>query len=164
MPAARTTDTPKAAEAFAAYVALGPGRTLRTLADQYVQQGRYKTAATALRIFADWSVRDRWQDRIRDVLTAEAERNLEEAAMLDAATFLQSSRLLYERMQYATREHADALVKMRESVRRPAPKLGTIDVKHSGTIKHAHHDMSHFTDDEIDALAAIAERRMVEAS
>lgn len=34
-----------------------------------------------------------------------------------------------------------------------------LDVNHSGTIRHAHKDMSAFTDDEIDRIAEIAERR-----
>lgn len=33
-----------------------------------------------------------------------------------------------------------------------------LTVNHGGTITHAHRDMSAFTDDEIDALAAVAER------
>ena len=118
----------KAEAAFADYVALGPGRTLRALADRYAQQNRYKTASTALGILSNWSVKYAWQQRIADASSARAEQLLREAADLDAETFLASSRLLNQRMRYATRDHADAIVKMRESVRKPQPKGASVNV------------------------------------
>lgn len=43
-------------------------------------------------------------------------------------------------------------------------KTENVNVTHGGLVKHAHHNMSAFTDDEIESLAAIAERRLVEAN
>ena len=117
--------TPKAAAAFDEYVALGDDRSLELLAEHRVSQGRAKTIPTALTHMKQWSAKYKWPARIAAVTTRSAEAKLEEAADLDADTFLHSSRILNERMKCATREHADAIVKMRESVRRPAPKGGT---------------------------------------
>lgn len=38
-------------------------------------------------------------------------------------------------------------------------RTGIDVITHSGTVKHAHHDLSAFTDDAIDTPAEIAERR-----
>jgi hypothetical protein len=111
---------PKAELAFADYVAMGSGRSLRALCESYhvVPTQRFET-------LGKWSSEYQWQARIEQAATARSDAMLKEASDLDAETFLQSSRLLNDRMKYATREHADAIVKMRESVRKPAPKGGS---------------------------------------
>lgn len=121
----KRTESAKAAAAFRRYVALGDGRSLRKLADADVQRGLYKNATAALRTYAEWSVKHHWQQRLEEAATAEAERMLEEAARLDAETFLATSRLLNERAKWTDAGHLDAVVKMRESVRKPQPKGGT---------------------------------------
>ena len=118
-------ETAKAAEAFAAYVALGPGRSLEKLAQQRVRQGYGKSTASVVRVLERWSSLYGWQDRIASARTEQSERMLQEAADLDAETFLETSRLLNERVHYSTRHHLDEIVKMRESVRKPTPKGGT---------------------------------------
>lgn len=156
-------ETPKAAEAFSDYVALGPDRSLRNLAEQYVAQKRYRNATTAFNQLRRWSARDGWQDRITQAANAETERILHLASELDADTFLESSRKLNSRIHNLPDAEHDAIVRIRESVRKPGAKTVTsVDVHHSGVVKHAHMDMSAFTDDEIDALAAIAERQKSE--
>lgn len=57
-------ETAKPAEAFADYVALGPKRSLRALARIYAESGRYKSAATGLRVLADWSIQFHWQEEL----------------------------------------------------------------------------------------------------
>lgn len=89
---AKPIETPKAAAAFADYVALGPSRSLRTLAAQYVAQNRYKTNSTACNILRDWSVKYRWQERIAEAITERTMAMLAEASELDAETFLATSR------------------------------------------------------------------------
>ncbi len=123
MPDSPAKPNPRAELAFVDYVAMGSGRSLRALHEQY-RQITSKPPAKSLDTLFDWSVRYRWQARLEQAATEQSESLLQEAAALDAETFLQSSRLLNERMKYATREHADAIVKMRESVRKPVPKGG----------------------------------------
>ena len=154
------TESADAAQAFADYVALGKGRTLESLQKRYKADTR-PVPTRRLSTLKVWSSAFKWQDRIKTAVTEEAERKLEEAAQLDAETFYETSVLLNDRVKYTTRHHLDEIVKMRESVRRP-PVKGTVEVtgKNGGPIQHdhIHRDMSAFTDDEIEALAAIAER------
>jgi hypothetical protein len=76
--------TPKAAESFAAYVALGSQRTLAKVAADQVRQGYGKTVATRTRILEGWSVEYGWQERLR--LMSEAKLN--EANELRADIYL----------------------------------------------------------------------------
>lgn len=158
--------TDKAAEAFSDYVDLEPGkRSLRALAEIYVQQKRYRTATTAVGQLGRWSSQYQWPARIAEAVTVRVTRKLEEAAELDADTFNKTSKRLNDLVSSPGHIHPGDVTRIRESVRKPEPKpTATIDVKHSGTVKHAHHDMSQFTDDEIETLAAIAERQLAEVA
>jgi hypothetical protein len=124
----KSKETAKAAEAFAHYVALGPSRSLRKLAADYVRQNRYKTATTALRILQDWSVNFKWQDRIITAMTEEADKKLEEAAALDADTSLKTSIELNKRAEYIDAMKMDELIRMRETVRKPMLKGNSTSV------------------------------------
>lgn len=118
-----------------------------------------------MRSLSHWSVEYRWQARVAEAATAISARMLEEAAELDADTFLKTSQRLNELVAGPGFIDPANVTRIRESVRKPESKsTASIDVHHSGTIKHAHHDMSAFTDEEIDTLAAIAERHKAEAS
>lgn len=76
-----------------------------------------------------WSSKYHWQAQIANAATARSDALLHEAAELDADTFLATSRLLNERVHLAIPGHTDIVVKMRESVRKPAPKgATTVDV------------------------------------
>lgn len=125
---------PQAEAAFNDYVDLGDGRSLRKLHARY-RSDINPTPTKRLKTLLEWSARYRWQERIHQAEAAAAEEKLRLAATLDADTFLHSSRLLNERMRYATREHADAIVKMRESVRKPAPKGAHVSVNVSVEIR-----------------------------
>ena len=154
-------------EAFLDYVRLPRGeRSYTNLAELYVARKYYDTVATARSVIARWGREHRWQDRIDAAATEQAERDLREAAELDAKTFLRTSQELNSRAEFADGLHMDDLIRMRESVRK-APVKGTVEVtgKNGGPIQHdhIHRDMSAFTDDEIDALAAIAERTKAES-
>ncbi len=120
----KITESPKAAEWFRRYVALGTGRSLEKLAQQRVAQGYAKTVPTAMSQLKGWSARYQWQDRLAHAADAEADRMIQASARLDADTFLATSRLLNERIKWTDVGHLDAVVKMRESVRKPAPKGG----------------------------------------
>lgn len=125
----KTRETPKAAEAFAAYVAMGPGRSLRKLADQLVSQNIYKSSTTAMLALKRWSVTHEWQARLRDAATARSTRMLEESVELDAESFLFTSRQINERFHVSCPVRSDELLKLRESVRTPTQKNGpSVDV------------------------------------
>lgn len=133
---------PNAELAFAEYVNLGSGRSLEKLCDLY--RSRTDSVPTKhLTTLKTWSIRYAWQNRIADAVTARSQRMLADASDLDADTFLLSSRLLNERMRYATRDHADSIVKWRESVRKPQPKSGTsVNVKVSVEVRHLAEQMA----------------------
>lgn len=142
-PRTQSRETPNAALAFADYVAMGPGRSLRALHERYCQQDADKVPTRRFETLADWSVKYHWQERIEHAASDRAQRLLEEAAELDADTFLQTSRLLNERIKYSTRDHLDAVIKMRESVRKPAPKGGTsVNVKVSVEVRQLAEQMA----------------------
>lgn len=156
--------TAAAAEAFAAYVELGPKRSLESLASMY-RNSAEPAPTKHLRTLKDWSAKFQWQARITEAVTAAASRKLELAAELDADTFFKTSERLNETVSGPGFIDPGNLTRIRESVRKPEPKQSaSIDVTHSGTIKHAHHDMSAFTDEEIDTLAELAEKKLAEAS
>jgi hypothetical protein len=112
------------AELFALWVDSGTP-TYRDFAAILQRQGYYKTAATAARRVADIASRDKWQDRKAQALNDAAMTALEEAARIDAQSFLLTSKELARRLRYTTSEHLDSLLKMRESVRKPTPKSTT---------------------------------------
>lgn len=116
--------TAKAAHAFGAYVAMGPSRSLRSLARVLTEQGLYKNSTAALRVLGKWSSEFRWQQRLAAAVTAETEARLARAAEIDAASFLRTSKLIAERLSWADAGHVDAVIKMREAVRRPDGKPG----------------------------------------
>lgn len=114
--------SPKVAEFFAAYVGMGPGRNLRALAAVLVEQGHYKTASTAFGQLARMSSAHRWQERLSAAITAKTEEALAKAAEIDAQSFLRTSELVAGRLAFTDPLHVDAVIKMRESVRKPEPK------------------------------------------
>lgn len=158
--------TPKAAEAFADYVAMPPGeRSLRGLCDRYRQRGASKSPTTRYETLFIWSTNYGWQDRIANAVTDLTRQRLEQAAELDADTYRTTSQLLNERVGYTTHHHLDAIIDIRAAVKPALPKTeiaGTVNVKHdhkhSGVVEHAHHDLSHLSDEQIER--AIEARRM----
>lgn len=125
----KPTETAPAAEAFRDYVALGPKRSLRLLAKIYAERERYKTATTAFSVLSRWSALFRWQERLAAATSAHIDAILAEAGEVDAKTFLRTSELLAERVAMSQPLDADFLVKVRESVRKPAPRgAGGVDV------------------------------------
>lgn len=131
------TETPRAAEAFERYLAMGPKRSIRALAERDAAQNLYKNATAAHRVYADWSVKYRWRTRLAEAASVRTERLLGEAAELDADTFRLTSEKLHERMGMMTPAlHLDAIVKLRESVRKPAQKgAGTVAVSVSVSVE-----------------------------
>jgi len=61
-------ETPKAASAFADYVALGPRRSLQRLAELDVSQGYAKSIPTRLTVLKRWSTEHKWQERIAEAV------------------------------------------------------------------------------------------------
>lgn len=154
-----TQEGAKAAAAFQRYVALGPGRTLRELAERDAQHGFYKNSSSALRVYAKWSSDHHWQDRLAQAASAQSERMLEEASELDADTFLLTSQLLNERVKLSTPMMSDAVVKLRESVRKPAPKGSTsVNVKVSVEVRQLAEQLADRLGMSADDLIADAER------
>ncbi len=152
------TETPLAAQAFADYLALGDKRSLRELAAEYVRRNRYKTETTAFNQLATWSTAHRWQDRIAAAVTAEAQAALERAAEIDARSFLRTSEMLAERLDMTNPIMLDVLVKVRESVRKPAPKGGsTVNVNVSVEIRELAERMAKEAGLDPDAVIAEAE-------
>ena len=68
------TETPKALEAFERYWAMGPVRSLRSLAEQDVQQKLNKSSTdTWFRQLGEWSTQHNWQARLKQRVIDEAE-------------------------------------------------------------------------------------------
>lgn len=147
------------AEAFDEYVELGPKRSYRALAEKFRLQTDPKPPTKRLKTISDWAVKFQWQMRLGEAINKNTQKKLERANELDADTFLHSSEKLNDAIKNASDPRE--IVSIRESVRKSEPKT-SVDVTHSGTIKHAHHDMSGFTDEEIDTLAEIAKRKKAE--
>lgn len=121
--------TPKAAIAFDRYIGMGPKRSIRGLAATLVQESLYKNSASAERVLNTWSSEYQWQSRIAAAATALADARLEQAAEIDAASFLKTSELIADRLRYTTHHHLDEINLMRQAVRKPVVKIGaTINV------------------------------------
>ena len=148
-----------AEEAFLDYVSLNRDeRSLRLLAETYVDRGYYKTVGSALSVLGRWSARHRWQDRIRQAATEAAERKIQEAADLDADTFLRTSRELNRRSEHADALQMDQMIRMRESVRKPAPKGGAaVSVKVSVEVRQLAEQMAEALGISAEELIADAE-------
>lgn len=118
--------TDKAAEAFADYASMKPGkRSLRGLAEEYAAQNRYRTATTAFSQLRTWSSKYQWPERIAEAVTSAVTRKLEMAAELDADTFLETSKRLNETIHGPGFIGPADVTRIRESVRKPEPKGGT---------------------------------------
>jgi hypothetical protein len=116
--------TARAAVAFADYVALGPRRSLDKLCDRY-RIATEPVPTRRLMTLKDWSVRFRWQHRLAVAASALVDARLDQATELDATSFLRTSELISDRLDWTQPENLDAILKMRESVRRPAQKATT---------------------------------------
>jgi hypothetical protein len=114
----------RAAAAFVDFVALGDDRTLPKLAEMY-RNSTKPVPTRQLSRLKIWSSKYNWIPRIEQFEDELAEAELRKSARLDADTFHRSSRLLNERMHYAHPGDTEVVIKMRESVRKPAPKSGT---------------------------------------
>lgn len=100
-----------------------PGkRSLRALAEEYARQNRYKTASTAFGQLTRWSSEYAWQARIAGAVTEGVTRKLEEAAELDADTFVETARRFNELIHAPGFFDAHTLARIRESVRKTEPK------------------------------------------
>lgn len=115
-------ETAAAKEAFAAYVALGPDRSLRKLAAKLARHNQYESETQAFNALARWSSAHNWQDRIDHAATIRSEALLTQAAELDADTFIRTSRQLNERVQTQSPIAVEPMLRIRESVRKPPPK------------------------------------------
>jgi hypothetical protein len=137
MTATASQESTRAAEAFAIYTAMGPGRSLTALAHVLVERNWYKTVPTARSVVGGWSAKHRWQERLAAAITAQTEEMLAKAVEIDARSFLRTSELIAKRLGYAEPEHLDAIIKMRESVRKPEPRGNsqTINVNLSVTLR-----------------------------
>jgi len=158
-------ETPKAAEAFAAYVALGPKRSLRRLADEYVTQNRYKTTATAFNSLRDWSRIHGWQERLREAAEARSSAMLDEAADLNTETYLAICREYHERIrdEMAAAWKVGDLHPLFDRVK-PAPKASaTVEHKHTGEVRHTY-DLSRLSEYELANLRALAEKYETEGA
>jgi hypothetical protein len=129
---AQPRETGSAAEAIDDYVDLGPGRSLRILHERYLSDPD-AAPTRRLKTLKDWSVKYNWQARIRDAATARSTEKLEQAADLDADTFLKSSVILNNSLDTQSPPEVDDVVRIRESVRKQALKGGasvSVEVRH----------------------------------
>jgi hypothetical protein len=67
----QSTETPRAAQAWADYLALGPDRSLTRLAEQY-QKHTESSPAVTLRQLKKWSTQHDWQGRLKAIADAQA--------------------------------------------------------------------------------------------
>lgn len=129
-PPEQPTESAKAAQAFADYVALGPRRSLRALASSYVEQGYYKSTTTALTVLGRWSTENRWQERIAEAVSERAMQMLVEASELDAETFLATSRQYHKRLlgPKGDKMGLGSIHDIRDQVKRPASQSPALTV------------------------------------
>lgn len=114
-------------ELFAAWVEAGTP-PYRELAEVLVERGRYKSVTGAFSSIGYFASRDKWQDRKAQALEEAAIACLQEAARIDATSFLKTSKEIATRLRYTTSEHLDPLLKMRESVRKPVTKTTNVNI------------------------------------
>ena len=133
--------TAKAAEAFARYIAMGPARSLSNLALILVEQNQYKTRTTARAVLAGWSTKYHWQSRIAAAATAKGEESQAKAQEWDDSAFLRTSELLAQQLAElepgnvaAKLPLIDAVIKMRETVRRREPRAAQANVNLSVSV------------------------------
>jgi hypothetical protein len=145
-PQSAQQESPKAAQAFADYVDLGPARSLKLLAQRYVEQKRYKTTTTAKGQLARWSVQFHWQERLTAAASARSERLLEQAAEIDADSFYKSSVELNKAITKSVRSNGGDIrhvISIRESVRKPSSKGSTsVNVSLSVEVRQAAEKMA----------------------
>jgi hypothetical protein len=120
--------TPKAAECYAVYVSLGPKRSFAKTADALIANGHNGKRAAIIRQLERWSSRYLWQERLTATITALMDARLEQAAEIDAQSFLRTSEEIAARLEWTTPEHIDTVLKMRESVRKPVAKTPAVNV------------------------------------
>ncbi len=128
-----TDPTTTGAELFGLWIDAGAPK-YPVFAHQLAVLKRYRTSTTALSRIKAFAAAGNWQARKLGALTAAAELDLQEAAALDANSFLNFSRAINERSKYANKDNAATLVPMRESVRRKTPI--EITGKDGGPIQH----------------------------
>lgn len=126
--ATQPRETPKAAEAFSAYVALGPSRSLAKLAEQRVRQGLAKNTPSALWRLKEWSREHNWQQRIADAVNERTSHLLAEAAELDSETFLATSREYRRRAQMIDAMNLNDIHPLRDRVKSVATKAPSLTV------------------------------------
>jgi len=121
-------ETPRSAQAFADYVAMGSRRSLLALVAGYRRQTATDPPSRRLETLQDWSVKYAWQKRIAGAITDRTAAMLDEAAELDTETFAITSRLLRDRVSQLTPLFLDAILDVRKGVRPPAPKSDGVTV------------------------------------
>ncbi len=127
-------ETPRAAQAFQDYVAIGPARSLSRLIELYhdTHQSATKPPPTKrLDTLKEWSTKYGWQDRIAQAVTERGMQLLAQAAELDVETFLATSREYHRRLTALDIETMPLphLHDVRSQVRRKDPTDGqTINV------------------------------------
>ena len=115
-----------AEEAFADYVSIPRHeRSYTALAEIFVSRGYYENVGTARAVIGRWASRDSWQERIRQAATERAMEQLAEADELDADTLLETAKRFNELIHSPGFFDANTLARIRDSVRKPAPKGGT---------------------------------------
>ena len=123
--AVQQRDNPNAEQAFLDYIEMGESRSFKDLAARY--QTAIDPPTKRLATIADWSRRYSWQSRIATARAEVTEAKLREAAELDADTFLRTSRHLHRQVNEFS-SYPDTVIKIRESVRKPMPKGGAVNV------------------------------------
>jgi hypothetical protein len=93
--------------AFADYVELqrdpeADRGSLRELHEKYRRQSDRKPPTRRLKTLEDWSAAFHWQERLEGALNEAVQNDLDEAARLDAHTFVESSRIINKRMHYSS--------------------------------------------------------------
>jgi len=159
--AVQQRDNPNAEQAFLDFVEMGHGRSLEKLAAEY--HARTEPVPTKqLSRLKIWSSRYGWQARLGEAISARAEAKLVLATELDADTFLRTSRHLHRQVaQYG--DFPDVTIKIRESVRKPMPKGGAVNVSIRVEIQSIVDRIAEedgLTDSEKQELAAAIERHL----
>lgn len=139
-------ETPKAARAWADYLAMGPGRSLEALLNRY----RSETAPPTRRLASlkQWSSEYGWQRRLEEIVAREA-REAEEQQAAYVRSVLESGFALHHERVRAMGELAGRLF-AELTERGPAGRLWLRDVKSVGSGVGAERvDLERFNAEEV---------------
>jgi len=156
---AMATETKNAKQAWADLLSLGPGADYGDLVASY-QRRHAKTGqkppTLSLLTIKGWAADFGWQARLEAI----ADDHRREAETDLAAGYALAVRRLVRILNAPGFVPPETVIKAITALKPTAPRGPVeINVTHAGRVNHDHRDLSLFTDDEIEHLADVQQRR-----